>query len=81
MSYVRKDPDAGKEWRQKEKEVAEDETDSIFRSVDMDLNKLWEMEKDKEVWSAAVLGVEKSQTRLSDWMMTSYIRDISVANI
>ena len=40
--------------------------DSIFKSVDMDLNKLWEMEKDKEVWSAAVLGVEKSQTRLSD---------------
>ena len=40
--------------------------DSITHSVDINLSKLWEMVKDREVWRAAVLGVTKSQTRLSD---------------
>ena len=44
--------------------------DSILNLVDMNLSKLQEIVKDREAWCAAVHGVTKSQTQLSDWTAT-----------
>ena len=40
--------------------------DGIIDSIVLSLSKLWEMVKDREAWRAAIHGVTKSQTQLSD---------------
>ena len=80
---IGKDPDAGKDLRQKEKGEWQRMRwlDSITDSMDINLSKLQEKLKDRDAWLAVVQGVTKSQTRLSDSTTTPsgiYSREITI---
>ena len=71
---IGKDPVAGRDWRQDEKGMTEDEMAGWHHWLEaVSLSELRELVMDREAWHAVIHGVAKSQTRLSDWTELNWI--------
>ena len=72
---IRKDPDAGQEWRWEEKGMTEDEVVGWHHRLDgREFEQAPELVIVREAWRAAVHGVTKSRTRLSSWTELYWIQ-------